>query len=387
MRRLEVAWETRLLRGDAPGAAQVAQQALEVDPELAPARVLLGQAQLVARDLGAARDTLAPVVARHPEYLAAGMAAARAGELLGDLPAAYAIVRRLAPGSPLALERAGALHGRAVDIVAQRTHDAVRRGRLDEARTHLATLREWAAGERTTLEAALAVARAAGERREELAAVRGLLASGSPDPALVERRGELELAVGDPGVAIEIFTDLARRHPGELRYSDSLDLAKFRWRAGNLPTAVRELLDRPELTRADFAVLLYWLVPGVRAGVASSARIATDILDHPQRQEIVRVVNLQLMDVDEALRRFEPQHRVRRVQALRALLRVLQRAPTAPSCVAALEGNTTPSREAICAAAAACRLLTKPPDCLPEAGVSGAEASAWIQRTQSLLGS
>ena len=134
-------------------------------------------------------------------------------------------------------------------------------------------------------------------------------------------------------------------------------------------------------------MLLYWLVPGVRAGVASSARIATDVLDHPQRQEIVRVVNLQLMDVDATLRRFEPEARVRRSAALRALLRALQRAPQAPACVAPLQGNPQPSREALCSAAAACGMLPEAADCLPEAGVSGAEAAAWIRRTQSLMGS
>jgi hypothetical protein len=233
----------------------------------------------------------------------------------------------------------------------------------------------------------MAVARAAGEQREELAAVRALVAAAPGEGALVERRGELELAVGDPATAIEIFTDLARRNPQEPRYGEALDLAKFRWRAGNLPAEVQELLTKAELLRADYAVLLYWLVPGVRAGVASSARIATDILDHPQRQEIMRVVNLQLMDVDATLRRFEPDQRVRRSNALRALLRVLQRAPEPPSCVAALDGNPMPSREAVCGAAAACGMLPEPPDCLPEAGVSGAEAAAWIRRTQSLLGS
>ena len=386
MARLRTAYESSLLRGDAAAAAAVAEEALAVDPELPPAHVLLGQAQLVARDLGPARDTLAPVVARFPAYTAAGMAAARTAELLGELPEAYGIYRRLAAGSPLALERAGAIHQRAVDVVAQRTHEALRRGRVGEARTHLATLREWAAGERSTLEAALAVARAADDPREELAAVRGLLATGS-DPALVERRGELELAVGDPAVAIEIFEDLASRHPEEPRYADALDQAKFRWRANNLPSEVQSLLEKPELLRADYAVLLYWLVPGVRAGVASTARIATDVLDHPNRQEIVRVVNLQLMDVDGTLRHFEPHARVRRAHALRALLRMLQRAAAPPSCVAPLQGNPSPSRDAVCAAAAACGMLPAPADCLPDAGVSGAEAAAWIARTQSLLGS
>jgi tetratricopeptide (TPR) repeat protein len=387
LQRLQTAFEGRLLRGDAAGALRVADEALASDPELGPALVLRGQAQLVARDLAAARESLAPVVARHPTYTAAGLAAARVAELLGEISEAYAILRSLAPASPLALERAAELHDRVVEVVAGRVEDSLRRGRVDDARGHLAQLREWAAGERITLDSTVAVARATNDQRTELLAVRELLALPGADPALVERRGELELAVGDPAVAIEIFGDLVERHPAEVRYTESLDLAKFRWRANNLPEEVRRLLDKPELLRGDYAVLLYWLVPGVRAGVASAPRIATDILEHPQRQEIMRVVNLQLMDVDETLRRFEPAHRVRRVHAIRALLRVLQRAPAPPSCVAPLEGNSTPSREAVCRTAAACGFVPEPADCLPEAGVSGSEASVWIRRTQVLLGS
>jgi tetratricopeptide (TPR) repeat protein len=384
--RLQEAFETRILRGDAAGAAAAAEAELAVDAALPPARVLLGQSLLIARELERARETLAPVVTSAPGYGAAGLALARVHELMGDVPAAYAIYRRLAAAYPVALERSGAAHGRAVEIVAQRLQEALRRNHLDDARSQLGLLREWAPGERSTLESALAVGRAANDPREELVAVRALASAGSPDPALVERRGELELQVGDPAIAIDIYTGLARANPQEPRWSEALELAKFRWRASHLPGEVRQLLDKPELLRGDYAVLLYWLVPGVRAGVASSARIATDVLDHPQRQEIVRVVNLQLMEVDDALRRFEPANRVRRVQALRALLRVLQRAPAPPSCVTSLAGNPSPSREALCGAAAACGYLPEAADCLPEAGVSGVEAADWIRRTQSLLG-
>ena len=86
-------------------------------------------------------------------------------------------------------------------------------------------------------------------------------------------------------------------------------------------------------------MLLYWLVPGVRAAVVSEPHIASDILDHSRRQEIMRVVNLQLMDVDETLRRFNPDWRVHRAQALRALLRVLQRAQPQPTCVGPHRGQ------------------------------------------------
>ncbi|HXT49731.1 MAG TPA: hypothetical protein VN811_01740, partial [Thermoanaerobaculia bacterium] len=117
----------------------------------------------------------------------------------------------------------------------------------------------------------------------------------------------------------------------------------------------------------------------------SEPHIASDILDHPRRQEIMRVVNLQLMDVDETLRRFNPDWRVHRAQALRALLRVLQRAQPQPACVGPIAGNPSPSREAACNVAAACGFLPEAADCLPDAGLSGADAAAWIRRAAALL--
>jgi Flp pilus assembly protein TadD len=381
--RVSRAYGERLLAGDASGAAATAAQVLEVDPELDAARVLRGQAELLAGDATAAWETLAPVAARFPEYAPARLALGLAAERRGDLPMAYASYRGvdLAP----ARARAELLHERAVEVVRARTVDAVRRGRLEDAKVELARLREWAPADAETLEAWREVAWATGDGGEELAAVKALLATRADDEGLLERRGELELQVGTPAAAIEIFQELVRRHPEQPRFVEQLDLAKFRWRVRNLPAEVSGLLAKPELTRADFAVALYWLLPGVRAGVASSAFIATDVLEHPQRQEIVRVINLQLMDVDPALRQFNPDTRMRRALALRSLLRVLQRATPAPSCVGGLEGNPSPSREVLCAAAAACGMLPEPAECLGDAGLSGAEAADWIRRTLALL--
>jgi tetratricopeptide (TPR) repeat protein len=386
LRRVDSAFDSALLAADTARAKATAEAALAVDPGFAPAEVLRGQALLVDRDLAGARAALDPVVARYPDYSAAGLAAARAAELAGDPAGAYAIYRRLASVLPIALERAGDLHEKAVAAMAARVEDAVARNRLAEGRALLDVLREWAPMDRATLEAAMDLARVSGDAAGELDAVRGLLASAlSGEEGLLERRGELELQVGQPSAAIEIFTELLLRHPSEPRFAEAVDRAKFRWRVVNLPADVQRLVDAPELSRADFSALLYWLVPGVRAAVVSSPHIASDILDHPRRQEIMRVVNLHLMDLDEALRRFNPDWKVHRAQALKALERVLQRAQPAPSCVVVLEGNPAPSREAVCGVAVACGMLPETADCLPEAGVSGGDAAAWIRRTVSLL--
>jgi tetratricopeptide (TPR) repeat protein len=379
LRALDAAFQARLLAGDASGAADAAEQALRRDPESAPAQVLLGQARLVASELPAARTVLATVVARYPGYTAAQLALGRAADRAGDAVAAFAAYREVAGASPAAAQRAQELQGPAVEQLGGTIDAALSHGRIEDARASLATLRAWAPADRKTLQATIAVARAGNEPRAELEAVRALLVQGGGDEALLDRRGELEIQVGQPSAAIRIYEELQRRHPEDARFPMQLERAKFRFRLVNLPSDVKRLVDDPELTRADFATLLYWLVPGVRAAVVSAPHIASDILEHPRKQEIMRVVNLELMDLDERLRLFYPDARLRRGQAFKALLTVLARSQPAPACVGTLQGGGTATREALCEGAAACGLLPESADCLPDAGASGAEAAEWIR--------
>ena len=82
---------------------------------------------------------------------------------------------------------------------------------------------------------------------------------------------------------------------------------------------------KPEINKGELAVLLFWLVPDVRNSRPTAGRIATDVLDNPHHEEIVRVVNLGLMDVDPTLHRFSPGAAVRRGLGLRVALRTLAR--------------------------------------------------------------
>jgi hypothetical protein len=182
---------------------------------------------------------------------------------------------------------------------------------------------------------------------------------------------------------VEVYEELARRHPADRELQARLAAAKFRWRLALLPAEVRDLGERPLLTRSDFALLLYWAVPEVRYGRAAGARIAADVLDHPQREAIVRVVNLGLLDVHPTLHRFAPDAELARVDALTALLRLLAGHEGRVACVAA--AGVAPAREGACALAAGCRLIADPGDCLPGAPLSGAEALGLLERTLDLL--
>src|SRR5262249_15640164 len=112
--------------------------------------------------------------------------------------------------------------------------------------------------------------------------------------------------------------------------------------------------------------------PEVRYGKPAAARIATDVLEHPAREEIVRVINLGLLEVDETVHRFLPERAASRAEALAALGRLL--AQRGARCAAASRTGGW------CAAAVACGILPSAEDCLPGAPLAGNEAVRFIRR-------
>lgn len=368
---------------DVEAARAAAAELLEVDSGLAPAHVLAAQADFVD---GLSREIvsrLVPVGDRMPGYVASQLLLGRAAETGGDISLAYAAYRAIATRSPLALQRLGDLHPRAVEILSNRLREGLRTSNLEEAQKNLELLRSWAPSEIVTLEGAWAVAQARGDQAAELAAVQALAGRRPEDRKLLERRIELELAVGDPSTGLQIAQDLVAQHPRDAEAARLLEAARYRWRLSMLPQAVQDVAAKTDLDKADLAVLLYWLVPNVRYARPSAGRIATDVLDHPHQEEIVRVVNLGLMDVDSTLHRFGPSAPLRRGAALRVLVRTLSSFGQGLTC---LDQKSQGSQSAVCTGATACGLLLEGEECLPGEPLSGTEAVELIRRTLKLLG-
>lgn len=382
--RLETAHRELLDAGRVEAARQVAASLLAGDPDLEPAKVLAAEADFAELRDSAVVDRLGPVVEGLPSYLAAEVLLGRAAERTGDVPRAYVAFREVAGSSSLAADRASALQPRALEIVSHRVDDALRRGHLDEAEQGLERLRSWAPEDAVTYRTAAAVARATGDRQQELAAVDALAQLEPDDRQIEERRAALELEVGDPSTGLEILGRLAARYPDDPDLRDRLGYAKFRWRLSLLPASVQQLADRPELTRGEFAALLYWLVPGVRYGKPAAARIAADILDDPHREEIARVVNLGLMDVDESLHRFSPGAPLLRGAALAAVVRLVADADPPAACAQGFVAGQ--STDLVCATAARCAFVPSPADCLPGAPMSGREALDLLRHAVEHLG-
>lgn len=384
--RVRAGWRELARTGDTGAALARAAGLLEEDSGFHPARVLAAQADFLEGDEASALSRLGPVVEELPGYTAAQLLRGRAAQGLDRIPEAYTAYRAAADASPAAAERAELLRERALEIVGNRFRAALDRGRLEDAAGHLARLERWAPDADGTLEAARALAAARGDGRAELAVVERLLARHPERRDLLFRRAELELAVGDASAGLQILQRLADRHPEDPEIRERLEQAKFRWRLTLLPGHVQELSGKAELTRADLAVLIHWLVPRVRTSRAPGGRIAGDILEDPRREEIARVVNLDLMDVDPTLHTFSPEEPVRRVTALESLLRAVESLGGPAACLQA-PLDRSPTWDAVCQAAARCGLLPEPADCLPGANLSGSEALELVRRALQLFSS
>jgi tetratricopeptide (TPR) repeat protein len=383
--RIRAGWAALVRTGEVEAARALAADLLGADRGFHPAALLAAQADFLAGEDAAALERLEPLVQELPAYTAAQLLRARTAERLGRIPEAFGAYRSAAEASAAAAERAEVLRERAVEIVGNRFQGALAGGRLDDAAGHLARLERWAPEAEPTLEAARGLAVARGDLRAELAAVAHLLARAPERPELLVRRAELELEVGDASAGLQILQRLADQNPADRALQEKLEQAKFRWRLTLLPAHVREIARRSELTRGDFATLVHWLIPRVRTARPPAGRIAVDILEHPRREEIARVVNLGLMDVDATLHTFSPERPVRRTTALLALLRSVEAlAEPAAACLPAPLGRS-PSQESVCSAAARCRLVSDPGDCLSGATLSGAQALELLRRALQLF--
>ena len=148
------------------------------------------------------------------------------------------------------------------------------------------------------------------------------------------------------------------------------------------PVTIRDLARRPELSRGEFAMLVYWLFPGIRFGSSTSAEIATDVLDHRHRDQIVRVVNLGLMPVDPVLHTFQPGVPLTRRDALSALGLLLGTEEPRPACIDVTGTTQHMSLQRICELSARCKLIDDAASCLPGATVSGSEALEFARKAQ-----
>ncbi len=378
---------SQLLREQNSSSLQASLLSLmERDVGFHPGEVLAAQAELVDSKYLETIRRLQIVLGELPQYSAALLALGRAAELGGSPLVAFEAYLAVEDSSPAAAERLEELRPRTLEIVYNRMQDAMHRGRWEAAGKSLERLRAWGPQTLLSWQASRELAVATEDYEAELSAVRELLGWTPEDRSLLVRRAELEVAIGEPGAGVKILRDLAQAYPEEPEFAVSLERAEFRWRLRMMPETVHELIAEPELSRSEFAALLYWVVPGVRYGRVRTGRIAVDILDHPDREAIARVVNLGLMRVDSKLHRFVPEEPVERADALASLLRLIQQQSPRVACLGSLKIGSAISYDSICRKSAACRLTESAADCLPRAPLSGEEGVEMVRRALRLMG-
>lgn len=355
-------------------ATSEAVDLLERNPDLHPARLVLAQAELVTGDSRAALERVRRLVQEVEGYFAARLLLARAAEKVGDLVAAYDGYFDLSERSAAARQRGEEIRKRVLEIVANRSADALRRRRHDEAGAAVKLLAKWAAGEPVTLFAARDLAAAVGDREAELRALRQLEPQFPGNRDLRGERAELELEVGEASVGLRIYQDLATAAPDDPVLAGKLARAKFLWRLTLLPAEVQTLVRQPRLSRGEFAAVLYWLFPQVRYGQSRSGTIATDVLDHQYRDEIVRAVNLGLLSVDPTLHTYRPEETQTRASALVALLELLGRQEPRLACLGPPGPLDESDAAGVCRSASRCGLVGEQAECLPLAALSGPDA-------------
>jgi hypothetical protein len=237
-------------------------------------------------------------------------------------------------------------------------------------------LKGWRRSHIRTLELELEIARRQGDRTRELTVLRAWPATVSLPRGLEIRMADLELEIGQPSQGLEIYRRLHRQEPEDPELAAAIPWAELRWRLANAPQPVRALLSQARWSRADLARFLYWGFPVVRSEVARSGRIAVDILDHPAREEIVRVLNWDLMSVDPLLRTFEPGRTAKRIDLLRALIEMVRRMGRKPCRSVSFEvEDWDPCRTAL-----HCGWIPSLQGCEPQEPLGASSASAILTR-------
>lgn len=197
-------------------------------------------------------------------------------------------------------------------------------------------------------------------------------ALGARDAAWREFQASLAMKSRRFGDAVELYSELAATDP---TYEESVEEARFEFRIENLPESARKAALSPRVTRAQLATLLWWTIPEVReTNAPPTPDVATDVIDHAERQALVRAIGLGFLSVSRETHRVRVDAPVARGEFSAVLKRLAQLMGRGRRPVRCLSGDSG------IGGLAACGIL-------PESKsrtVSGKEALRAIERTARL---
>jgi tetratricopeptide (TPR) repeat protein len=232
-----------------------------------------------------------------------------AHEASGDVESAWKSLRASASESPRLAAVRGRIEERRVEGLVAAARLEAAEGRGEEARRILSRL---VVEHPRRAEGYLAFSETALLGKD----VDGALASLRRGLDVVPDRGRLleEIAkvASDAGrwqEALEAAEEIGKRDPARL---DWVEGVRARWSAANAPEPVRKALDSGRLSRAELALLLWWLVPELRAVSLEEPPIATDVVDRPDKGYLIRALALGLWSVDPINHALHPDQAVGR---------------------------------------------------------------------------
>ena len=318
--RIGSAWRAFLARDFVKARRQLAELR-KTAPNHPPAALLEALIALREGNISTAQSTVDRLLQERVDYTAAVVAAAEIAIARNDTRRALELYRSLLgrSGSPATVsERITTLERRLFEelvATAQTAADTEAIRLLAEA----LTMNPGAADARMMLVGRLLSIRQYDEARRY---IEPLLAAGADRPDVQEALAEIDAGRGRYQEAIVRYERLQRRTP-DPRYQRRLEEIKESWSLANMPPQFQAALESPDVTRGDFAVLLYWRVSSVRfAQNLGSPPIAIDI-DVPGREEIIRAIAVGLYEVDPVTRRVSPQRPITTASLARLAARLL----------------------------------------------------------------
>lgn len=301
----ETAWRYFLAGNDAEAEKHIAKM-----PGYAPASLLNAAIAIRAGHL----DEASAIVAQLPSWTASNVYAAEIALARGDVRGAYRLYQQIANAPEISATRMADIRKRLYDELVAADSIASLREALQ--------LEPTATAARMLLVQKLLATKNYDEARRELDPI---LNTGEVDRADVqESLAEIDVGRGRYQEAIVRYDRLARR-TNDPRYLQRLNVIKDQFAAANMPPQVQHALETDVITRADFAVLLYWKVASIRfAQNVGAPPIAVDLdSDVVGREEMIRAIALGIFPVDPVMRRASPNLMLTAMATARAASRTL----------------------------------------------------------------
>lgn len=327
--RLDDAWAF-FQAGDLIAAEQRYAALLDASPAFYPGTTGLGWLQLARGDARAAAAHFSRAVTQSAGYVPALVGHGESMLALDEPDAAIESFERalaLDAGLPGIRQIVAELRFTLVSRRLAAARESAAAGRLAEARAAYEQLVA-SSPDSAFLHLELArVERDLGDTAAALGHVRQAAALDPSDPAAWRLESALHEASGDLAAALAAYERADRLEPGE-ESARQLERLRERLRLAALPSEIREIAARPEVTRGELAALIGTRFPDLLAASTAGGQtvIVTDTRGHWAGKWILDVTRSGVMEVDAAYR-FDPARPVRRAdlaEIVSALLDLLE---------------------------------------------------------------